>query len=559
MTTFFERALLIDVGLGQPFGQGLFGPVPFPITDVPTTLLLDGHQLATVRTLARLGDPAACGIVDAVQEHADLACAVPPPSVVDKRALPPSGDRHDYYSWPKYRRADVDGKHASGVRHDGVVNPDWQSDDYDAVRLVGFCDTVGVLALGEYYLQSGTHGERAVRALRRWFVDPVSRQTPHFEGAQTAAGHGASLVESRHLMYVCDAVRILEHCGKLSQGDAQEIEAWFRALLSWMTTSVEGARAAGAGNNLRLWYDLQVLVYSTFVGDANTRDWVLDRIPAAIASQVTVTGELPAEAERADPSQYMAFGALALLQLTRASREAGVDPWTDKRTAGRTLEATYQWIAQRTLPDRVRADTSSLLRESASSSEAATDGSAAASTSVTLAVALRSLMSPVDRRLDRLRSEFAATTRVLQADVARLRGELDRLEELSAAAQTIAMEHKALLGELHDAEAERERLRAELGGGQGGDDEEQRLGLESEYHLRGVDRVPDRFCLYRIVGNDLVPRHAPGQSLANVRFILEHETELEGCEKHWILNRIVDPREEERLIELGSAARFGDI
>ena len=57
----------------------------------------------------------------------------------------------------------------------------------------------------------------------------------------------------------------------------------------------------------------------------------------------------------------------------------------------------------------------------------------------------------------------------------------------------------------------------------------------------------DRFVLYRIVGNDLYPRHDAGQSLANLRFILEHEPRFKGCEKRWLLNRI---RKNDKLQEL---------
>lgn len=53
-----------------------------------------------------------------------------------------------------------------------------------------------------------------------------------------------------------------------------------------------------------------------------------------------------------------------------------------------------------------------------------------------------------------------------------------------------------------------------------------------------VDR--GRFLLVRIVGNDLKPLHDGEQSLNNLRFILEHEQPLPGCEKRWLLNRISD-------------------
>lgn len=53
--------------------------------------------------------------------------------------------------------------------------------------------------------------------------------------------------------------------------------------------------------------------------------------------------------------------------------------------------------------------------------------------------------------------------------------------------------------------------------------------------------------LYRILGNDLPPRYTPGQTFANLRFTLEHEEELPGLEKRWLLNRIVDPQVQDEL------------
>ncbi|MFV0244968.1 MAG: alginate lyase family protein [Qingshengfaniella sp.] len=61
---------------------------------------------------------------------------------------------------------------------------------------------------------------------------------------------------------------------------------------------------------------------------------------------------------------------------------------------------------------------------------------------------------------------------------------------------------------------------------------------------------PDTFVLYRIIGNDLEPRHRKGQSFDNLRFILENEPPFDGCEKCWIVNRIADSEEEARVLSL---------
>jgi hypothetical protein len=59
-----------------------------------------------------------------------------------------------------------------------------------------------------------------------------------------------------------------------------------------------------------------------------------------------------------------------------------------------------------------------------------------------------------------------------------------------------------------------------------------------------------KVCLIRILGNDLPPRHKRGQTRRNTQFILDHEPAVEGCVKLWFVNRIVEPREEAKIIAL---------
>ena len=55
--------------------------------------------------------------------------------------------------------------------------------------------------------------------------------------------------------------------------------------------------------------------------------------------------------------------------------------------------------------------------------------------------------------------------------------------------------------------------------------------------------APFSVVLYRIIGNDLPPRHQYGQVYTNVKFILENEMDLPGWSKRWVLNRIVNMTE----------------
>src|SRR5690606_40044963 len=74
--------------------------------------------------------------------------------------------------------------------------------------------------------------------------------------------------------------------------------------------------------------------------------------------------------------------------------------------------------------------------------------------------------------------------------------------------------------------------------------------LKADYVQKGLHLVPDTFVLYRIIGNDLYPRHAIGQSRENVEFILNNEEQFPNCSKYWVLNRLVDQRERQAIIAL---------
>ncbi|KAG0740927.1 hypothetical protein G6F62_009295 [Rhizopus arrhizus] len=65
-----------------------------------------------------------------------------------------------------------------------------------------------------------------------------------------------------------------------------------------------------------------------------------------------------------------------------------------------------------------------------------------------------------------------------------------------------------------------------------------------------VNMVRDQVILYRIIGNDLPPRHKEGQTLSNLQFILDHEPSFPNTRKIFLLNRIIDPISEATIIRL---------
>ena len=73
---------------------------------------------------------------------------------------------------------------------------------------------------------------------------------------------------------------------------------------------------------------------------------------------------------------------------------------------------------------------------------------------------------------------------------------------------------------------------------------------KAAYDASPLAAEPDSFVLYRIIGNDLKPRHRSGQSRDNVAFMLDHEPKFPDCEKRWVVNRIYSRDAEAAIIEL---------
>ena len=76
-----------------------------PGETLPRVFLLDATTLVETRRRVAAGDRELAAAVARLRDEADRALAVGPFSVTAKKALPPSGDKHDYmslgpYWWP---------------------------------------------------------------------------------------------------------------------------------------------------------------------------------------------------------------------------------------------------------------------------------------------------------------------------------------------------------------------------------------------------------------------------------------------------------------------------
>jgi hypothetical protein len=323
-----------------------------PARAEPWPILGRVDRLARARERVRSGDAAMRPAYQLLRAQADSAMRLEPPTVMQKRAMPPSGDKHDFmslapYWWPDSTKPDG----LPYVRRDGQMNPQSRL-DHDGVRFQRMVDAVETLALAHYLSGDARYAAGAATFLRVWFVDPATRMNPHLRFAQAVLGvnegRGIGIIDTRHLPQLVDALRLLERSGEWPAAERATVTTWLRDYLTWLRTSENGRDEADEANNHGTWYDAQVAAVALYVGDSAVARDVLDRSARErIASQIAADGRQQHELARTRPLHYSVFNLDAFTQLAEMGRHVGVDLWRDtaSRGAGGTLVAALRFVA----------------------------------------------------------------------------------------------------------------------------------------------------------------------------------------------------------------------
>ncbi|MDT8432364.1 MAG: alpha/beta hydrolase fold domain-containing protein, partial [Bacteroidales bacterium] len=109
-------------------------------------VIYDLNRILVAKDLADQGTEPFASEVRKLREKADALLDMQPVSVMDKEAIPPSGDKHDYYSMGPYWWPDPEKKDGLPyIRRDGIRNPERSA--YDAPVLDMMSETVFTLTL----------------------------------------------------------------------------------------------------------------------------------------------------------------------------------------------------------------------------------------------------------------------------------------------------------------------------------------------------------------------------------------------------------------------------
>ena len=284
---------------------------------------------------------------------ADARAAMQRPigSVMEKKTFPPSGDKHDYmsvaiYFWPDPTKRDG----LPYINRDGVRNESLKTEFPDADNLEKMMRGVATLAPAAFISGDSNFADKAVQALRIWFVDPATRINPNLQFAQARPGRDAGTpqgtIEIHWLPDFLDSIKLLESMGALNDGEKDAMHSWMREFLAWLRTSKQGVAAAHLPNNIGTYYDADVVGLALFCGDVALAKSALDKTKTTrIAAQISSDGQQPLETERTKGLGYSIFNLEALMTLARYGESAGVDLWNYRGPRGGSIKAAIDFIA----------------------------------------------------------------------------------------------------------------------------------------------------------------------------------------------------------------------
>jgi hypothetical protein len=312
------------------------------------TMPTGGPQLTW--QLLQVGDQQVRQDVQALTTAAGKALGNPVHSVMEKPQTPPSGDKHDYYSWSDYYWPnDPNDPKTQYERRDGQRVPDLDTLP-DKINIRAMFADVNTLSLGYYLTGNKAYADKVAAHVRSWFLNPATKMNPDVRFAQfvrnrdTAETGSNGIIDVFNMPQVLDAVRLIEASQSLSSGEQSQLKAWFTQYLAWLTNSEHGRAEAAYANNRTTWYDAQVAAIAGYVGDGQTAATYARKGKDIVAAQVDSDGRQKAELKRTNSWDYSASNAQALLRLALAAKPNGVDLFAYTAPSGSSIRKALEYL-----------------------------------------------------------------------------------------------------------------------------------------------------------------------------------------------------------------------
>ncbi|MEI8310049.1 MAG: alginate lyase family protein [Verrucomicrobiota bacterium] len=301
---------------------------------------------------------------------AEEALSSGPFTVTDKKHLPPSGDKRDYFSlsiyfWPNPDTPDG----LPYAPRDGQPNP--EISDYDRPRFEEFCRNVDILALAYAATGDERFAAKASALLRVWFVDEKTRMNPNMLFAQFIPGDNVVLpwkeyparfvpgtdgrqgvyvsfggtIEDLNIIPLTDSIGLLEPSPHWSGKDRAAVGKWYADYAEWLLTHQHGLDEAACRNNHGSWYWAGIVCFLNFSGQRDRAgEFAAKALPERLKLQIDPDGSQPEELVRTISMSYTSFSLCSFTNFAISAKKCGFDAWHFETDDGRSIRRAMDWL-----------------------------------------------------------------------------------------------------------------------------------------------------------------------------------------------------------------------
>lgn len=311
----------------------------------PAVFALNAKSLENNRRKVKAADASIMPAYKQLLKDADKALQFGPVSVMEKKNIPPSGNKHDYmslapYFWPDPSKPDG----LPYIRKDGETNPEVK-DYMDKEYQPKLCESVYTLALAYYFSENKVYAEHAAKLVRVWFLDTATRMNPNLNFGQAikgvTTGRGAGMIDTRHYVKLIDGIRLLQGSKSWTTKDDEGLKQWFAEFLQWMQTSKIGRDELNAGNNHGAWYDAQRLSMALYIDSLDLAKRIVASAQDRLDKQLDAEGMFPEEMERTISMHYTSFVIEAFFNIAYMADKVGMDFWSYTSPGGKSLQKAF--------------------------------------------------------------------------------------------------------------------------------------------------------------------------------------------------------------------------
>jgi hypothetical protein len=311
---------------------------------LPRTIILDPNVLLEIKQAAvRHDDSIMQEFLEELLGGANLFLSKDPKAVTEKTQLPPSGNKHDFYTLAPYEWPNPDTPDGLPyVSRDGEINPERYSIP-DKKNMDNMVKMVRILALAYYFTNNPQYALKAQELLRVWFINKDTYMNPNLNYAETVRGkdkmNSNGIMEGSILTEMIDAIRLLQHSPQWTQEMQRGMESWFTSYLDWLLNSDSGKKEGQKGNNHGTYYLVQVSSIALLLNKTGLAREMLeatmqepdsasdDDESKLIAEKIEPDGHQPFELKRANALDYHMYNLLVLFYLASIGERVGLDLW----------------------------------------------------------------------------------------------------------------------------------------------------------------------------------------------------------------------------------------